>query len=155
VTPGLPTRVPAILGAMQTLISDRLEELGETDVQVLYGEEPVSPQPEGIMLVPADADTPGAMVTYGAAAALGNANTEQTEFALLLRSFNGDGDMRLAVNRCGELFGIVQDIVNKNPVRSDCWDRLEMGPNASWHPFFTDRGANCYVALSLVASALV
>ena len=147
--PNTGTRVPAVLGQLETLFT-------AAGLDLDWGDAPAAAnKPTAVMLAPADPDTPGVFITYGRDRSLGNKIVEQIEVAVVIRAYSGDGDLAARVAECGAMLDLVYTAVRQNQVVSQVWDQLEVGPNASWHPVYTERGTNCFVGISLIASCLL
>jgi hypothetical protein len=111
--------------------------------------------PQAILVGPSDPDSPGMILTTGRDPSLSNRDVDQLEVGLIVRSWAaGDGGMPAQLSVCSALIDQVRAVVDENISRVGIWDRLEVGPQAFWHPVYTDRGANCWVALSLAFTVL-
>lgn len=143
------TRVAAVL---ETLLENLGGSLPES-VEVLFGDQRRDQPDDALILAPADPDSPGWVVTY--APTKTRQPAEQIEIAIVARSFSGDPDMLPRVTRCSSILAGVQDYIRKNPRVEGRWDQIEMGPNALWHPVYTDKGCNCYVGFSIATIGLL
>jgi hypothetical protein len=146
---GSTTRVDAVL---KTLV-EGLPACLPGGVDIVEGDQPIQQPDDALILAPADPDTPGIVVTY--AETKTRQPAEQIEIALVARSYSGDPDMSARRKRCADIVAGVQDYIRKNPRVEDRWDQIEIGPNAYWHPVYTDAGCNCYVGFSLVTIGLL
>lgn len=144
------TRVDRVLAALLELC-----ELAKPmeSVFVLEGDQPLDQVDDALLIGPSDPDSPGFVVTYGPTP--NRQPAEQIEVALVARSFAGDSDMAPRRHTCAAIVGSVQRVVWENPVREQTWDRIEMGPTALWHPVWTERGCNCFVGFSVIATSLL
>lgn len=149
---GTSSRVSAVIDGLVEL----LPALMPNGCEVQEGDPPTDPPPEALAIAPADPDTPGIVVRRGHDRALAGAPfVEEVEVALVGRSFTGDEDMKSRRQRCQLIVAGVEEFVRKYPNRTDAWDKVEMGPEMSWHPVFTTQGSNCFVGLSVVFTGLL
>ncbi len=149
--PGTPTRASVAIDKWLEL----LDAAGLSGVEILDGDQPLDRTDDAIMVAPADPDTPGVFCTYGRDPSLGRAEVEQIEIAIVCRSYSGDPDMAPRRARCAEMLAAIQTIIVEHQREDGVWDKCEQGPNAVWHPVYTDAGVNCFVGLSVVCTALI
>lgn len=146
---GSTTRVATVLATLKEGLPGSLPQ----SVPILYGNKKEEQPDDAVILAPSDPDTPGIAITYGATP--NRQPVEQIEIAIVIRSYSGDPDMVPRIARCDEIFAGLQDFIRENPRVDQRWDSIAIGPNALWHPVYTDRGCNCYVGLSLITQGLL
>lgn len=143
---GTTTRVDKIIRVLLESLPARMPQ----GVVVVDGDAPISPPDDALIVGMADPDTPGIVVLY--ATTTNRQPVEQVEISLIARSYSGDADMNPRRARCAEIIAGVQQFIRDNARHDDAWDQLELGPSAFWHPVYTEKGSNCYVAFSLIAT---
>ena len=148
---GTGSRVPGMLTKLAQLLG--AEAIG--DAQIYTGDVPGGAADTAVMIAAADPDTPGVFVTQGTTSGLGGRLVEQAEIVVVVRDYSGDNDLPARIARCGELVGIIQKVCREHIAEPNAWDRLEFGPESAWHPVYTDAGTNCFVGLTLVATAAI
>ena len=146
---GTSTRPTAILTALLEALPGKMPK----GVEVVEGDKPGEQPDDALIVAPSTPDIPGMVVTWGPTT--NRQPAEQTEIALVARSYAGDNEMGPRRERCAAIIGAVQAYIKDTPVLEQRWDKIEMGPTALWHPVWTDKGCNCYVGFSVVATGLL